>query len=146
MRSRLNRTYLFSRLFEWTMALALLQLGIWLLLWPRAIEASSFRFIFLDHAEWQWLLPWFFLFVSSLRAAALVANGAWPRLGPKLRQWAALGTALIWGEMAFALLLLIPNVGTPPSPGIPVYFTLTAGELLACYMAACNGKSGRGAG
>ena len=37
--------------------------------------------------------------------------------------------------MCAALVLLIPNVGSTPSPGIPVYLVMTIFELFSMYRA-----------
>jgi hypothetical protein len=42
---------------------------------------------------------------------------------------------MIWGQMCVALFLLIPNVGSTPSPGIPVYLVLAIFELFSMYRA-----------
>jgi hypothetical protein len=126
------RYYCGNRLFEWVMTAAMLGLTIEIMLWPETIKASAFRFM-LEMISTQFL-GWFFLIAGSLRVAALIANGSWPVYGPYLRSFTAGATALIWMQMDAALLVLVP-INEAPSPGIPVYFALTIGELISCYRA-----------
>ncbi len=132
--------YCGNRLFEWVMTVAMLLLAIHVFIWPQAIGASAFRYIL-------WIIgptfiALFFLIAGVGRVAALLANGSWPYWGPKIRAAGACLAALLWGQMCLALVVLIPEVGTPPSPGIPVYFALTLGEFFACYRVLANVRNG----
>ena len=119
------------------MVLAMTSLGIWLLIWPSAIDASAFRFIlFESHSGF---LPWFFITCGALSAMALGANGHIGSTGCRIRAWAAMIRGVLWLEMAIALVLLFINTGSIPSPGIPIYSVLMVGELLSCYVAARDG-------
>lgn len=124
--------YCGNRLFEWVMTLALLMLGVLVVQWPDALAASAFRYILWIVAPVH--LGIFYIVVGGFRIAALIANGSW-LYGPYIRSVGALAGAVIWGQMDLALLLLIPHAGTPPSPGIPVYFCLIIGELISVYRA-----------
>jgi hypothetical protein len=125
-------TYLRDRLFEWVMTFAMLGLGIQIAIWPNAIGASSFRLILSVVTAHNMALV--FILFGLLRIVALFANGSWPVHGPRLRAMGAGTAALMWGQMFVALLLVAPLNGTP-SPGIPVYFALTLGELISAYRA-----------
>ena len=122
-----------NRLSELGTTMMMLFLAMHIAIWPSSIGASSFRGILQALPE-AWLCG-FFALIGSLRLAALIANGSWPRYGPWLRALGAMAGAFIWLQMCVALYQLVPMVGTPPSPGIPVYFTLTLLELASAYRA-----------
>jgi len=122
-----------NRLFELSSTSMMLGLAGLIALWPEAMAASAFRYL-LAFISPGWLGSAFFL-AGCLRLAALVANGEWPRYGPILRAIGAFAGAMLWGQMGFALFQLMPNVGTPPSPGIPVYLVLSLFELFSMYRA-----------
>lgn len=130
-----------SRLFEVAMACAMLGLGAHLLMFPTALGASAFRFM--TEAFSEGLVTSAFIMFGALRMGALWANGKWPIAGPWLRAGGCAVGALLWAQMDLALIALIPKVGTPPSPGIPVYFVLTLFEIVSIYRAlARHGISG----
>lgn len=131
------RYYCGNRLFEWVMTAAMLGLALEISIWPETIQASAFRFILL--AVSTQFLGWFFLVAGAVRIAALVANGSWPVYGPWVRAVASGAAALIWAQMDIALFILIP-LNDAPSPGIPVYFALTIGELISCYRALSDAE------
>jgi hypothetical protein len=85
----------------------------------------------------RWLtgdfVAWFFIAVGSVRIAALIANGRWPRYGPWLRSIGALAGALIWSQMFLGLIVVTPDDLT--SLGAPVYFVMTWVELISIYRA-----------
>ncbi|MBR1150067.1 hypothetical protein [Bradyrhizobium sp. JYMT SZCCT0428] len=122
-----------NRLFELATTAMMLGLAVLIALWPDAIAASAFRYLLLVLSP-AWLGGGFCI-AGTLRLAALVANGSWPFYGPILRAIGALSGAMIWCQMCIALVLLIPNVGSTPSPGIPVYLVLTIFELFSMYRA-----------
>lgn len=134
--------YCGNRLFEWVTSSALLAIALQTAIWPQVISASNFRYILLviNSLDLSILL----FFVGIIRLAALIANGRyWPTISPRLRAFGALLGALIWFQIFFALLQLVPKVGSPPSPGIPVYFALMMGELISCYrVLASDGNNG----
>lgn len=131
-----------NRLFEWCMALALMLLGVEIFLWPNTIAQSNFRII-LDLIDAPNLALIYFT-VGHVRVLGLVANGTyWPEWTPRIRAFGALAGAVIWGQMTIALFMLTSEVGRAPSPGIPVYFVLTLGELFSCYrVLARDGDNG----
>lgn len=133
-----------NRLFELAMAVAMIALGLHLLIWPAALGASAFRFM-VETLPPQFVSSVFFAF-GMLRIAALIANGRWPVHGPKLRALGCLAGGCMWAQMDIALIALIPKVGSPPSPGIPVYAVLTIFELISFYraLAGANGRSPAG--
>lgn len=132
------RIYCGNRLFEWAMTAAMLGLAIEIMIWPGTIGSSAFRFILqVVSAE---ALGFFFLFAGAMRIAALIANGSWPIYGPYLRSFTAGAAAMIWVQMDAALFLL-DTIHAAPSPGIPVYFALTIGELISCYRALSDART-----
>lgn len=131
--------YLEGRLFEWTMALTLILLGTELLAWPDTVQAHSFRY-----AVWAFRsdnVAALFLLLGLARTAALVANGRSYVYGPRVRAFGALIGALIWSQMFVSLLMLLPR-SSAPSPGLPVWFILTLGELYSSYRAATDVRTG----
>lgn len=119
----------------------MLLLAFEIFLWPGTIQASAFRYI--GRVVQPENLAVFFFFIGLCRIIALFANGQWPVIGPRIRAFAAVGAAIIWGQMLAALIVLAPHAGIP-SPGIPVYFAITVGELISAYRAATDvGRSHR---
>jgi len=134
--------YCRDRLFEWVMTVAMLALAVEIFIWPATIGASAFRFILrVVSAENMGV---FFIIFGAIRIAALVANGKLPEHGPRMRALGAGAAALMWGQMCIALLLLAPHNGGIPSPGIPVYFALTIGEMVSVYRALSNARPAGG--
>lgn len=120
-----------SRLFEWVMAVAFLSLGLHLMVWPDSVAFSGFRLILrVVNAE---SLSVFYFLIGVFRAVALLANGAWPLWGPRIRAFGALGGAVLWVQMYYALIMLSPHVGTPPTPTIELILPLILGEVFSCY-------------
>lgn len=117
------------RLLELQSACMMIGLGIHIFIWPDAIGASAFRFMLQLMSPVTMMV--LFMVGGLLRLVALIANGNWPRHGYKLRVAGAIFGAVLWSQMCLALFLLIPKVGTPPSPGITVYGFLTLFELIA---------------
>ncbi|WP_375782926.1 hypothetical protein ACE10Z_23720 [Bradyrhizobium sp. Pha-3] len=111
----------------------MLMLAAHIAIWPDSIRASGFRQI-LDVLSVAWL-GWGFAVAGGLRIAALIVNGASDFWGPLLRAMFALSGALIWLQMSIALYHLTPTVGSPPSPDISIYLTLSAVELVSMYRA-----------
>lgn len=122
-----------NRKSELATSCMMLGLGLHLAVWPAAIGASAFREI-LDVLPPAWLC-FGFLIAGAARLAALIANGAWPHYGPMMRAAGALSGAFIWSQMCISLYRLVPAIGAPPSPGIPVYFVLSMLELACMYQA-----------
>jgi hypothetical protein len=130
-----------DRLFEWIMAVAMFSIGVQMMMWADTMRASSFRHILRiidsDH------LGLFFLIFGAIRMMALVANGGWPKYGPWMRATGAGVAAMLWGQLCVSLMLLFPFNNGIPSPGIPVYFALTIGELISAYRAIYDARHSR---
>jgi len=121
-------------LFEWVMAFAMVGIALCIFWTPKTIEMGAFRFL-IQAGFTAW--PTFFLFAiaGGLRMVALVSNGRWQgkrKLGAKSRAVGAAFGAMLWGNLAIALVLLTQDTETA-SIGIPVYAALTVGELISCY-------------
>lgn len=130
-----------QRLFEWAMTCAMLFLALECAIWPGTIGASAFRYML--HVIGPTNISLFFFAAGTLRIAALVANGSWPVYGPLMRAAGAGMAALIWFQMDIALFLLAPHNNGIPSPGIPVYFAITIGEIVSAYRAMTDAASDR---
>jgi hypothetical protein len=130
-----------DRLFEWIMSVAMFAIGIQMMMWPDTIRASAFRHVLriVDSGH----LGLFFLFFGAMRMMALMANGNWPKYGPRLRAIGAGAAAMLWGQLCISLVLLFPFNSGVPSPGIPVYLALTMGELISAYRALSDARSSR---
>jgi len=129
--------YYRNKLFEWVMATAMIGLALEIAIWPQTIGASSFRLMLsLVSAGYMGI---FFLIFGTMRVIALIANGRWPEHGPLLRSMGAGSAALMWAQMCVALIELNLDKGIP-SPGIPVYFALTVGELISAYRATFDAR------
>jgi hypothetical protein len=125
-----------GRLFEWGMAFAMLCLSVEIFVWPLTLGASAFRYLaIVVNTENVGLL---FFAVSLSRGIALIVNGRSDVYGPRVRALGALAGAVIWAQMLVALFVLMEEMKSPPSPGIPVYFALTMCELISCYRAATD--------
>lgn len=125
-----------DRLFDWTMAGAMVGLAVMIRIWPGTIESSAFRYLSLVLSSGN---VGVFLFLGGLaRGVALWANGRSIWCGPILRSGGALVGCLIWALMASSLFVLHKVTGSTPSPGIPVYTMLCVGEL-ACFYRAVRG-------
>jgi hypothetical protein len=134
--------YLENRLFEWGMAFAMLALALQIFVWPRTLAASAFRY--LSYAISEEHIGLFFLTVALARGAALVINGRSSVYGPRVRALGALAGAIIWAQMDLALFALLQEA-VVPSPGIPIYLSLTVCEMISCYRAATDVRIRSGA-
>lgn len=109
----------------------MLGLAIEILIWPATISASAFRYMLsVISAENMGV---FFLLFGMVRILALIANGNWPKYGPRMRAAGGGFAAFMWLQMFVALIVLVPHNNGIPSPGIPVYFALFIGELISAY-------------
>jgi hypothetical protein len=114
----------------------MLCLSVEIFIWPLTLGASAFRYLaIVVNTENVGLL---FFVVAIARGAALIVNGRSDVYGPRVRAAGALAGAVIWAQMLVALFVLMSEMNTPPSPGIPVYFALTMCELISCYRAATD--------
>lgn len=129
--------WILNRLFEGIMALALFNLGVHLMVWPKAVETSAFHYM-LDITG-PHVLAFVYLTFGVMRIVCLFANGRFRIWGPRLRAVGAIVGGCLWLTMCVALIRY--SAGPTPSPGIPLYFTLFIGELFATFMAASDDRS-----
>lgn len=120
-----------NRISEAAAAWIMIGLGIQIIAAPvptdyRALD-MLLRFVSGD------LIAVFFIAAGSVRIAALIANGHWPKYGPWLRSIGALVGSVIWSQMFFGLIVVPPDDLT--SLGAPVYFVMTGMELISIYRA-----------
>ncbi len=116
------------RLFEWVMSAALISLGIHLALHPVLIAAS--RFYNLAFAISQTHLTILCIVVGLARMFTLATSGLWLPWCARIRALGSIVATTIWLQLGIALLL---NPFGPPSPGVPLYFTLAMGELISIW-------------
>ena len=117
-------------LFEWCMAYMLVLMSITLAFYPGTIQKSSFRLL-LETGVPGMVFMFVYGFAGIIRLLALYANGKW-KYGTHAR---ALGSglgAIIWGQMCMALALRTFETDSI-SLGVPVYFVLSVGEIVATY-------------
>jgi hypothetical protein len=136
----INR-YIENRLFEWGMVFAMLLLALEIFLWPATMSESAFRYLAATISPEN--LGAFFLVIGLARGAALIINGRSNIYGPRVRAIGALAGAIIWSQMVSALLMLLTETSVP-SPGIPIYLSLTICEMISSYRAATDVRN-RGA-
>ena len=132
--------YCRNRMFEWVMTIAMLGIALEIAIWPSSLRSGSFRLLLIVISPTG--LALFFGAFGLLRIAALIANGSWPEHGPRIRAMGAGAAALMWGQMCVALFLITPDQGGIPSAGIPVYLSLTVGELISAYRAISDARPG----
>lgn len=129
-----------NRLFEWMTAGMMVGISGTIGFNPHAVAAGGF-YLLQNLGLTPAVLQVFFAIVGFLRVAGLYANGHWPVYGPWCRAGCALFGALIWGEMLLSLIKW-SSQSDYVSLGVPVYALLTVGELISCYRAANDGRSG----
>jgi hypothetical protein len=131
--------YVEGRVFEWVMGLSMAIVGLEIIVWPNAIDASAFRELNLVISER--ILTFLLLLIGWSRCSALMLNGQrlmGVKLGPYIRAACSIASAMIWMQFAIALAELSIFQGQP-SPGIPFWTLFTAGELYAAYTTLKNG-------
>lgn len=123
-----------NRHFDWVMARCYIGLGLWMIIWPKAVAQSHFAPIhdFLGY----WVMMLGCLVFGGARYTALWKNGDWPIYGPLIRMIGAGVGAILVGSIAMALIRQSLDVGRQPSPGIIFYAMLAWGEGSAARRAA----------
>jgi hypothetical protein len=130
-----------NRISEVANALILVGLGVQIIAAPVPTDYRALDML-LRYVSGEFISA-LFIAVGTIRMAALVANGRWPKYGPWLRSIGALIGALIWSQMFLGLIAVKPDDLT--SLGAPVYFVFTLVELISIYRAlAMRDRYGRG--
>lgn len=127
--------YLDGRLYEWTMAIAMIQFSIMILMWPMALKESAFQWltVYLPND----VLAMAFLLNGVLRIGALLANGGSLWIGPWIRSVSGVVSALMWSQFTISLVQLSVLQGRP-SPGLPFWFMFTFADLYVAYRAVLD--------
>lgn len=135
MRRSTDLTY--HRLFEWIATGIMLGMSAELFATPNSISATAYRIMAVNIPQ-SYIALILFAF-GMVRIIALMANGLVPYYGPLARATCALAGAFMWLQFMLALLdwAAIQSI---VSPGVPVYFFLTIGEIASCYRAASDGN------
>lgn len=123
-----------NRLFEWVMTACTLGVAVVLLCSPRAIEGSRF-FLLTEFGIGQGAMLVYAIVIGSFRATVLYWNGRW-RYSYKARAVCSLACAVLWANMALALLMA--SSAQSFSISVPVFVGLTIGELLSCSRAVSD--------
>lgn len=128
-----------KRLFELAMTVAMMGEGLLLLMSPRSVESSAFRFII--NVMPMWLCIVIFIGLGGARVVALILNGHWMPSGAYVRAIGAVAGAVMWGQMCASLWTFNMVADTPVSPGIPIYATLTLFEIVSMYFALVGARA-----
>lgn len=116
-----------NRVFEWMTSLSLLGIAFWLMVFPRGLADNAFRHVY-DVVDHGWVLAYLML-VGSFRCMALYWNGRSPKWGPKIRAVGAWAGALVWLQLAAALIANCIYHNIDPSISVLVYTGLALAEL-----------------
>lgn len=119
-----------NRLFELATSAMMILIALHVALWPSA------RLDFLPPVG----IVAIYGLGGALRFAALIANGSWPRHGPKLRALGAFAGAMVWAQMLVASLRAGGDAAIPPTLDMWVYLTLAAVELIAMCRALVDNE------
>lgn len=125
-----------NRLFEWTMAVALLGAALCLSIWPRSIGSGNFHLMLRVTGVSQLTLV--YSVVAVTRMFALFMNGRLHSWGPPIRAMTALFSSMIWIQLSLALMLAVPA----PSPSVAIYAALAVGELVSVWRAKRDSDGG----
>lgn len=131
--------YLNGRLFEWTMSLGTVTLGLQLAVLPDSMKSTPFRW--LAEVIGTDFLAAVLLLVGFARLGALAANGASLKIGPYLRSIGAMVSAAIWFEFGYSFTLGAVKRGY----GGPVlfWFIFALAEMFVVYRAVLDVRSHR---
>lgn len=132
--------YVRGRVFEWTMALAMLFTGLELLWFDNVVSFGAFRWLLLIMSQ-KWIGT-ALLFLGWLRASALMFNGQLlfgRKFGWGVRAVSSIIAASLWAQFSLALLQLSLDQGVP-SLGLPLWTLLVLAELLTAYQVGAEWK------
>lgn len=123
-----------NRLFEWVSALGMAFYGAHIVINPASLSNSRYSAVLVLFAP---LMFGFLCLVTGLlRLFSLWRNGAWPVWGPRWRVILAFLSAMLWLQVAVALMQWL-------SPGMWIYFSLFAGELRSVWRAMRDANAAR---
>lgn len=119
-----------GRLYEWVFATPTLGLSIQTAIWPDTVQFGVFYALVMSTDMTVAILA----SVGSMRLFALMINGSSDLFGPIVRAVCAFLSALMWGQFAYALLVIGMERGAP-SPGFLFWVSFTLAEIFVCYRA-----------
>lgn len=131
--------YIDGRLFEWTMTLGKLVLGIQLFFLPEMMKMVPFQWIGLFIGPKT--LAFLMVLTGLIRLGALIANGASLVIGPYLRSLMALFASALWLE--FGISFLIGSIHRGFGGPIPFWFVFSISEMYIVYRAVLDVRSNR---
>jgi hypothetical protein len=131
--------YIDGRLFEWTMTIGTILLGLQFIALPDSMKTTPFRWL-AEIIEPDWLAS-IMLLAGFSRLGALAANGASLKIGPYLRSIGALVSAAVWFEFGYSFLLgsIKRGYGGP----ILFWFVFALAELYVVYRAVLDVRNYR---
>lgn len=118
------------RLFELSMAFALLSSGFWVVIFPESFKHTAFSSILEIFGPMLWAA--IYLIIGAARLLALFINGRWPYYGPWVRSFCAIAASGVWLQMVVGLII---SARVVPSIGVPLFATLALTEFFAAYRA-----------
>lgn len=127
--------YLDNRLIEWTVSGPITVLGVMLFIWPQITKAPAFQLF-------SWMLPspfiaTSFVMIGLVCIAALLVNGASKAIGPRVRQWCALGRAVLMLQFGLSTLQAGIVQGYPYTV-TPFWFSFAMAEVWVAYRAVLD--------
>lgn len=128
-----------NRLFEWTMALALVAMGLHIAIVPRALVESRLESI-LD-LIWLPLLATACCLTGIVRITGLCIGYRWGMIGFHLRAGGALVGGGIWLQLGSALIISAHELTIDVAPTVWLYTVLAASEFVSVHRAEVDGKS-----
>ena len=132
--------YVKGRVFEWTMALAMLFAGLELLIWDNVLTFGAFKWMLLVMSQ-KWIGT-IMLFLGWIRLSSLMFNGQLlfgRKVGWFVRAGCAVASAVLWSQFALALVALSIDQGFP-SIGLPFWSMFVVAELLVTYSIGAQWK------
>lgn len=127
--------YVDGRLYEWVMSVPIFLLAVMLFIWPQITNAPAFRLF-------AWLFSPDFIALSFMACglaciAALIVNGASPKIGPRIRSWTALARSVLWFQFGLSTLQAGLVQGYPFTV-LPFWFTFAFAEIWVAYRAGLD--------
>ena len=127
-----------NRVAEWLCTGIMLLAGAGMSVFDPGIGTSAFRRV-LETGVTQTHIYLYVVIVGPMRAIALFANSKWPVYGPWVRALGALAGALLWSQLAMALIGVGEFTGTL-TLGVYVYIGLAVGEIYSLGRALADGR------
>lgn len=126
-----------GRLFEWTMSVICLSLGLAMTCFPRMVGGSILQVLLFLVSPQQAIA--IFLILGIVGTTALIANGASFKVGPRVRSICAIMRSMLWIQFALSMFIVSVKQGFP-SPMIFVFPYLALSELYVVYRAVLDVK------